>query len=143
MVRCMSGDSPPSWSFRFMRMNFYKCCSSRFFGKWGNFWGVQHSSSIWKMKLLAMLLHPRAYSHTYFMEKILIYFEGDPESVPPFAPHQLFRKFGALAFPSLRSGKSEKKSGGRRQGMSLSLLSFITVFRTVSVSSDIQQIRRK
>ena len=95
------------------------------------------------MKLLAMLLHPSVYSHTYSMVKFSIYFEGDPESVPPFEPNRLFWKFGALAFPNLRSEKSEKKIRGRRLYVGLTVLSFIAVYQSVPCSPNIWQIHQK
>ena len=106
----MSGDYRPSWLFRFGRMNFQKCSLTRFFEKWGNFWGVQHSPSIWKMELRSLLLHPCAYSFAYSVKIFVIYHKGAPDNVPPFTPRRLFWKFEALAFQNFLSKKSEKNS---------------------------------
>ena len=89
-------------------MNFSKCGSIRFFEKLGKFWVGPQSPSIWKIELWAQPLPPRTYFLTYSLNEFLIWYEGGPESVPPIAPHRLFWKFGALAFPNLLSEKSAK-----------------------------------
>ena len=111
--------------------------------KWGKIFRGQQSPSVSKIEFPKKPPHPRTYSLTISVKKFVICPKGDPESAPPFAPHQLFWKFGALAFPNLLSEKSEKKSGRSRLYVGLTVLSFIAEYQTLLFSSDFWKIRRK
>ena len=58
-----------------------------------------------------MPLHPRAYSLTNSVKKFVIFYKGDPDNVPPFAPISIFENLGRSR-SLISSRKNPKKIMG-------------------------------